>query len=124
VAVNVEEVSTKAISDFAFAALSRDMVYFCAWGRGCERFHDIVDDVKLKADLGERRFVGPRVGHVVMTTWHDCDTLEEALEFFATCAVPTDGLAPDSHFRLAICVNNKDWAATASRFLQKVEFFV
>ena len=93
VAANVEEVSTKAISDFAFAALSRGMVYFAPGASGCERFHSIVDDVKLKDDLGERRFVGPRVGDVVMTTWHDCDTLEEALEFFATCAVPTDGLA-------------------------------
>jgi hypothetical protein len=124
VAANVAEISTKVISDFAFAALSKGMVYFCAWGPGCERFHDIVDELKLKDERGERKFIGPRVGDVVVTTWHDCETLQEALEFFAICAAPTDGFEPDSHFRVVVCVNDRDWAATATRFLQSVEFFV
>jgi len=124
VAAHVEEVSTQIIADFAFAALSRGMVYFCSWGHGCERFHDIVDEVIVGDDIGERRFVGPRADDVVMTTWHERDNLEEALDFFATCAVPTDGLTPDSDFRLVICVNNSDWATAASRFLQSADFFV
>jgi hypothetical protein len=73
--------------------------------------------------MGERRFVGPRADDVVMTTWHDHHNLEEALDFFATCAAPTDGFTPDSNFRLVICVNNADWATAASRFLQSAKFF-
>jgi hypothetical protein len=96
---------------------------FAHGGRGCERFHDIVDDVILADDLGEPRFVGPRAGHVIMTTWQARDTLEEALDFFAESAVPTDGFTPDSDFRLVICVNNLEWATAASRFLQTAEFF-
>ena|ERR1700675_4601774 len=124
VAADVDEVSTQAISDFAFSALRRGMVYFCSWGRGCERFHDIVDEAVLEDDMGERKFVGPRAGDVVMTTWHDRDSLEEALDFFARFAVPTDGLSPDSDFRLVICVNNPGWATAASRFLQTAKFFI
>lgn len=123
VAANVEDESTQAIVDFAFAALNRGMVYFCSWGRGCERFHDIVDQVILEDDMGEQKFAGPRAGDVVMTTWHDRDKLEEALDFFVKFAVPTDGLTTDSDFRLVICVNNVDWATGVNRFLQTAEFF-
>ena len=99
------------------------MVYFCSWGRDCERFHDIVDGVIVEDDVTERKFRGPTADDVVMTTWHEHVSLEEALDFFATCAVPTDGLASDSGFRLVICVGNPDWAAAASRFLQSANFF-
>jgi len=123
VAANVSDISVDTISDFASAALSKGMVYFSAWGRDCERFHDIVDEVIVEDDLGERRFVGPTADDAVMTTWHEDKTLEEALDFFTTFAVPTDGFAANSSFRLVICVGNPDWAETATRVLQSTESF-
>src|ERR1700722_14799493 len=42
VAADVTGLSADALADFAWAALCSGMVYFCAWGRGCEKFHDIV----------------------------------------------------------------------------------
>ena len=124
VAADINNVSTQAISDFALAALSKGMVYFCSWGPGCERFHDIVDEVVVEDDLSQQKFSGPKTGDVVMTTWHAHETLEEALDFFAISAVPTDGFAPDSDFRVVICLGNSDWAAQATKFLQSAEFFV
>jgi hypothetical protein len=124
VAANIGDVSTQAVSDFALSALSRGMVYFCSWGRDCERFHDIVDEVVAEDGVAERKFNGPTADDVVMTTWHEHESLEEALEFFATCAVPTDGLASGSGFRLVICVGNPDWEAAANRFLQSAKPFV
>jgi hypothetical protein len=123
VAADSSDTSAGAISEFASAALSRGMVYFCAWGPDCERFHDIVDEVKVMDDIGERRFVGPTASDSVLTTWHN-ETLEEALDFFANCAIPTDGFTVDSAFRLVICVGNHDWTETATRFLQSTEFFL
>lgn len=122
VAADTSEVSVDAVSEFASAALSRGMVYFCAWGPDCERLHDIVDEVIAKDDLGERRFVGLTPNDVVMTTWHKEESLEEALHFFSTSAVPTDGFAANSNFRLAICVGNPEWTRTATRVLQSTEF--
>jgi hypothetical protein len=123
VAADITDVSVDAITEFASAALSRGMVYLCAWGRDCERFHDVVDEVVVEDELGERRFVGPTANDAVMTTWHENETLEEALDFFTTLAVPTDGFAADSTFRLVICLENPDWAETATRVLQSTEFF-
>jgi hypothetical protein len=124
VAADVRDANRQAISDFAFSALTRGMVYFCSWGPGCERFHDIVDEVILGDDIGEQRFAGPSSSDVIMTTSHAKESLEEAIDFFLTCAVPTDGFAADSEFRLLICVANKEWAAQANSLLQSARFFV
>ncbi len=40
---------------------------------------------------------------VVMTTWHSKDTLDEALEFFAECASPTDGYSDGCRDYIVAC---------------------
>ena len=122
VAADVSELSADALADFARAALRGGMVYFCAWGRDCEKFHDIVDEVIANDCTGERQFIGPTAKDTVMTTWHDDETLEEALDFFATSAIPTEGLMPNSNYRLAICVRNPTWSAKARQSLESAEF--
>jgi len=112
VVADVSAVSTDIISEFAYAALKSGMVYFCAWGPDCERFHDIVDEVCVEDELGARLFVGPSTRDVIMTTWHSHDTLDEAVEYLIYSACPTDGFTADSDFWVAICVNNSEWAAT------------
>ena len=124
VAADVTRANTQAVSDFAFAALKRGMVYFCSWGPGCERFHDIVDEVMIGDDLTEQQFSGPSTSDVVMTTWHDDETLEEALEYLVTCAVPSDGFTPDSDYRLVISVANQQCTAQAQKFLASAKFFL
>jgi hypothetical protein len=122
VAADMTNLDAEVVSSFASAALSCGMAYFCAWGPDCERLHDIFDEVIVKDELGERRFSGPTANDVIFTTWHSKDSLNEALDFFATCAVPTDGFLADSDFRLAICAGNTRWAETTRRFLQSATF--
>ena len=124
VAADTTQITSHEISRFAEAALSRGMVYFCAWGPGCERFHDIVDEVVVEDDLGERKFAAPTKNDVVMTTWHHDETLEEALDFFARYANPTDGYAADSSYRLVICVKNPESASVAARQLKAADFLI
>ncbi len=124
VAANITDVSTQMVSDFALAALNQGMVYFCSWGPDCSRFHDIVDEVLVEDDIGEQKFAGPNSSDTIMTTWHAKNSLEDAIDFFATCAYPTDGFASDSDFRLVICVANPQWAAQANKSLQSAQFFV
>ena len=124
VAGDTTHLTTEDIADFTLAALNQGMVYFCSWGPDCERFHDIVDDVTLGDSLTRQRFAGPKSSDVIMTTWHAHETLEEVLDFFAISAVPTEGFAAESDFRVVICVGNSVWAATANKFLQSAEFFV
>jgi hypothetical protein len=122
VAADVEDVTVETMSEFALTALQRGMVYLCAWGPGCELLHDITDEVRLEDDLGEGKFCGPTRKDIVMTAWHAHETLDEALDFFVTHAVPTEGFVPGSDFWLVVCVRNSDWAETARRTLQTAKF--
>jgi hypothetical protein len=113
------------ISHFSEAALTRGMVYFCGWGPGCERFHDIVDEIMVGDEVfGHNRFTPQTPHDTVMTTWHDRDTLEDALDFFATSAVPSDGYVLDSDYRLVVCVGHSEWAATATLFLKAAPYLI
>jgi hypothetical protein len=123
VAADATGLSNQEISDFAYAALSAGVVYFCAWGQGAERFHDLIDAVIVKDILGERQFALSTPDDVIMTTWHQHETLEEALDFFAACAVPTEGYLADSRCWLVICIGNPEWASVATRFLAAVDYF-
>ena len=115
VAADTTDITTEVISAFVHAALKSGMVYFCGWGPDCERFHDIVDEVVVEDDLGERQFAGANSGDTIMTTWHENDTLEEAVEFFFNFAFPTDGFEAGSDYWLAFCINNPEWAASIRR---------
>jgi hypothetical protein len=113
------------ISEFSEAALTRGMVYFCGWGPGCERFHDIVDEIIVGDDVfGHKRFTPPTPHDTVMTTWHARHTLKQALDFFATCAVPSDGYIEHSDYWLVVCIGHPEWMAIAMRFLKATPFLI
>lgn len=59
---------------------------------------------------------------VVMTTLHENETLEEALDFFIACAIPTQDFFADSSSRPLI-LDNPGWAEGATRVLQSIETF-
>src|SRR3954464_10258879 len=73
VAADIERVPAELASRFAFSALSKGMVYFCAWGPRCSRFHDIVDEAIVADQIGDRRFIPADRNDVVITTWHEND---------------------------------------------------
>ena len=118
VAADVSALRVEKISDFADRALENGMVYFSAWGPGCGKFHDIVDEITVDDELGDRKFVGPNDRDTIMTTWHERDMLDEALDFFVKFACPTDGFAPDSEYWLMVSVSNEKWARTIRQRLQ------
>ena len=120
VAADSTQISTDTISDFASAALNNGTVYFCVWGHGCERFHDIVGEVILS----DGRFHGVTASDLIMTTWHDHESLQEALSSFAACGVPADGFVIDASFGLVVCVDSERWAATAKELFRSAGFAV
>lgn len=122
VAMDANGSATQLIPEFAHAALKSGMVYFCAWGPGCSKVHDIVDEVIVEDELGEHLFVGANAEHTIMTTWHETDKLDEALDFSISLAHPTVGFKDDSDYWVAVCVNNPEWAAVIRRQLGQAEF--
>lgn len=99
--------SVDEVSGLARLALLSGMHWFAAWGPGCERVHDVVDEEIVALGIEEEdrkagaRGTGPR--GLVMTTWHDDEPLSETVEFFWTCASPSGGQT-DSGLRLVLTV--------------------
>jgi hypothetical protein len=78
-------------------------------GTGCERFHDIVDEVIVEDEIGERLFAGSNESDTIMTTWHDDEPLDEAFDFFVNLTCPTMGFEANSNFWVAVSLTDAGW---------------
>ena len=83
-----QEESSNLLVD-AEKLVSSGLAYLCAWGRGCEQWHDCVD--KVEQAMAARH----ATEDVLMTTWHSNETLDEALFFFRFGTLPTESYAKD-----------------------------
>lgn len=79
---------------------------------------NVFADLILGDELGEGKFKGPGERDAIMTTWHESDSLEDALDFFVNWAIPTDGFVENSNCWLAVSVNNPKWAETLKQRLR------
>jgi hypothetical protein len=80
------EVSNDYKNEVSAALIAAGCLYALAWGLNCSVWHDAVDWAFLEHyDYGDY----PE-GKLVMTTWHDRDTLEEAVAFAKHCTKYSD----------------------------------
>jgi len=117
IAADATKIHDDQIETFAEAALSTGMIYCCTWGPDCSRVHDLFDDVILADELGPGLYAPPTADDVIMTTWHERDSLKKAVWYFANCTFPTKSFEHESEFWLAIAIGNRRWAASIERYL-------
>lgn len=101
-ACDATNIPDQMILRFSNKLIGQGMVVFCSWGPECERVHDLVD----RADhtlLKKKKKRG-----IVMTTWHEKESLTEALWYFQNCAFPEKGEVFGGSL-LAISVGNDKW---------------
>ena len=72
--------SAALLASVAEHLLRAGAVYVCCHGTGCERLHDIFDEVAFE--------VFPE--KTIMTTWHEAEPLQEVLEFAIDSAQPDE----------------------------------
>ncbi|MEH0198483.1 hypothetical protein V7S57_13855 [Caulobacter sp. CCNWLY153] len=58
-------------------------LYAMTWGAGCEAWHDAIDDAFIATFPGDL----PDDDQLIMTTWHDGETLDDVAWFAAHAAV-------------------------------------
>jgi hypothetical protein len=108
-AADASDVPVDVIAAFAEWASEHGMFWFSSWGPDCERVHDVVDEV----DVGDGV---PEGKPIVMTTWHDDESLDEAL-FLFWWAFPSEGKR-GGPFRVAVTVGEPRWAEAVDRVAQ------
>lgn len=104
-AADAAGIDQSALAEFSRKLLRAGCVYFCAWGRDCERVHDVFDS--------ECAAVEP----VIMTTWHAQESLDEALWFFVSGALPDDGYEKTTRSAVAITIGRPEWDEKIQRRL-------
>jgi len=93
----------EAILSLGRAALKAGAVYVCAWGRGCERVHDLVDRAR------EEISPNPNQRTIIMTTFHKNERLEEAIWFARYVDWPADSYETTCNTVLFLSILNKKW---------------
>jgi hypothetical protein len=99
--------------DLAGSILATGATYVCCWGPDCERFHDCFDESETLRTLDAEE------DRVVMTTWHDSETLEEAIWFATHSAFPDAGYELGTESVIIATVGNDSWAAEAASYLDR-----
>ena len=94
--------------------IEEGLAYLCSWGPDCSRVHDIFDEasVQIEIETGNDR--------LIMTTWHEDDTLDEALWFLVYCAVPDEILFASCRTSYIVSVANPEWTLEITKALSDV----
>ncbi|MHB8793354.1 MAG: DUF7684 family protein [Thermoleophilia bacterium] len=100
-----------AISNFAEILLRSGGVYFCVWGKGCSRVHDIIDLASYEQ--------GQENESVIMTSWHEDESLDDALWFFLNSAFPDDRYFDECRAGVAITIGSNSESVARVDFALK-----
>jgi hypothetical protein len=116
IAGDARAVSQGALGRLAGQALAGGCVYLCAWGPDCERVHDCFDMKIIERDIA---------GDVpnalaVMTTWHEKETLDEAIDFLTEAAWPDDAHVSTCRSSVMAVVGNADWAKAIEHRFKRI----
>ena len=83
-ACDARGISDTDIRSFANLLITQGIAYFCTWGPDCERVHDLMDLVVVQREEEEGR------EFPIMTSWHNDETLDNALWFMLEAACPDE----------------------------------
>lgn len=119
VAWEADDVQVEDVMRIAEILLSAGGAVFGCWGSGCRRIQEIIDEI----DSDPFREKDVPDDAVIMTSWHEDESLEDALWFFLNESTP------DTHFEetlgssLAISIGAPESAAKIRAALERPREF-
>ncbi len=105
IAWDSEFATVEQISDLVEPLIKYGGAYFCTWGSGCKRVHDIIDEI----DSYTSNDSGSPEDSVIMTTWHDNEPLDEVIEFFLNLTDPHPYYEETLKSSIAISIGSAEW---------------
>ena len=121
IACDSDQLGVGEIGEFATELMERGAIYICCWGKGCERFHDIIDEICVIREL-DGKYGAIAKDSTLMTTWHNGESFDEALWFLLSSALPVDD-EMKSCSTVAITIGNMSWANSVASRLENMEQF-
>lgn len=89
--------SRESIVALAHRLIHAGCAYICCWGAACSLVHDIFDLVSI-----ERGSDAP----LIMSTWHESESLDDALWFALFTAFPDDALSERCRSVVAVAIGS------------------
>jgi hypothetical protein len=109
-----------AIAALVEALLRAGASYFVCWGADCERVHDVIDEM---VSVPGNDFGVPEEA-CIMTSWHDNESLGDAIWFFLYSTWPDDHYFDSTHAALAMSVGCTSWAGEIEAALDHPDDFI
>jgi hypothetical protein len=122
IACDSEDLPLGEIRDCAKALIEKGAVYVCCWGNGCGRFHDIVDEVWVGCEK-DGKYSAVAKDSTLMTTWHDRESLDDALWYLLFTAWPPVEDESEFYPITAVTVGDENWAGQIARRLTDIRRF-
>jgi AmiR/NasT family two-component response regulator len=108
---DAQGVSQQVIDNFVNGALDAGCVYSCAWGPACARVEMSFDGRWVERNIED---INPDTP-VLMTTSHERDSLDDALQFLTVVAWPDHAFAATCGTALVAVIGNDEWVAAIRR---------
>lgn len=116
--MDARSVSDAAIQQLAESLALSGLANLCTWGPDCERVHDISDRTFLDKGLQPQTD-----DDVIITSWHDRQSLEDALQFFLYNSEPTECYSSSCGTGMAITIGSREWRSIIEEALSDVRAF-
>jgi hypothetical protein len=107
-------VPDETVIGFAQSLIRRGLAYIVAWGPDCERVHDLFDHVDIEENPEPN---APGMDTVIMSTWHDTESLEKALWFSLYSAYPASPYDRTTTATVAAAIASPAWGAAIHGYL-------
>ena len=121
IACDSAQLAVDEIGEFAIGLMEQGAIYICCWGKGCERFHDIIDEIWVVREM-DGKYGAVAKDSTLMTTWHNDESLDEALWFLLSCARSPDDKM-ESCSTIVITIRNESWESNVVSRLENMEQF-
>lgn len=114
-ACDANAIETVTLERFAKSAIQQRCAFVCCWGDGCEKAHGAFDSMRDAETSVARNPEG-----VLMTTWHDDETLSDALWYFTEVAFVDEDYAAEPKLLLVVSVGSDERAQVIAGQLRQV----
>lgn len=104
IAGDVQGVSDEDLSRLSSLLLDKGAAYFSVWGGDCYRLHNIIDETIIQRGGQEGMET-----YQIMTSWHQDESLSEALSFIFNSAEPDVIYIHECKATLVLTIGKEDY---------------
>jgi hypothetical protein len=114
--VNNSEVIVNHYGKKAKELINSGLAYLCACGIDCEKIHDIFDEENVRMEIDQE--IETDEDNVIMTTWHQDESIKESLFYFLYNTATTEKYYSDCKTSLVLTIGDSNESENIRKYLE------